>query len=307
MKTKLLIIGAGPAGYTAAIYASRAGLQPLLVEGFTPGGQLTQTSVIENFPGFAQGQNANQLMLDMRAQAQRFGCQIVMGEIVKIDYQKRPFVATASGGEQIEADALILATGARARRLGIADEARYVGAGVSTCATCDGFFFRGKRVAIVGGGDTAAEEALYLAALAQQVYMIVRRNELRAQLVLQQRIAENPKIEVLFGEQVVALSGTPRLQQVTLLSTQGAERTLDLDGLFLAIGHEPNNTLALGNLDLDVEGYIQIQNPTTATNIEGVFACGDVCDPRYRQAITAAASGCKAATDAERWLREKGE
>lgn len=305
MKTNLLIIGSGPAGYTAAIYASRAGLQPMLVEGTMPGGQLTTTTVIENYPGFPEGQDVFTLMTDMRAQAERFGTQMISDVVERIDYEARPFVAHMAGGDTVEAQAIIIATGASAKRLGIADEAKYIGAGVSTCATCDGFFFRNKTVAIVGGGDTAAEEALYLAALAQKVYMVVRRTELRASAVMKSRLEANDKIEIIYGHQVVGLGGQPMLKNATLRDASGAERQIDIDGLFLAIGHTPNNSLAFGHLDTDDEGYIVTQSPTTLTNIEGIFACGDVCDPLYRQAITAAASGCRAAKDAERWLRSR--
>ncbi len=299
---KLLIIGSGPAGYTAAIYASRAGLQPVLYEGTMPGGQLTTTTVIENFPGFPEGRDANELMMDMRTQAERFGTEIRFGSAVKVDFSQRPFQVLFDDDTQVEAEAVILAMGATAKRLGLPDEARYIGSGVSTCATCDGFFYRGKTVAVVGGGDSALEEVLYLAGLAKKAYLIVRRNVLRASKVMQERVLGNSKIEVLFEQNVVGLSGEPTLKTLTLRNAKGEESTIDADGLFLAIGHKPNSELVTGQIDLDEEGYIRTNGIQTFTNVEGVFACGDVCDSRYRQAITAAASGCRAAIDAERWL-----
>ncbi len=301
-QTSLAIVGSGPAGYTAAIYASRAGLQPILIEGTLPGGQLTTTTVIENFPGFPQGRDANELMLDMRTQAERFGTQIRLGSVVSIDTTRRPFLLTLDDDSQILAAALIIATGATAKHLGLPEEPRYIGSGVSTCATCDGFFYRGKTVAVVGGGDTALEEVLYLASLAQKAYLIVRRDVMRASQVMQDRVLSHPKIEVLYQQHVVHLHGEPTLKSVTLRNASGEEQELALDGLFLAIGHTPNTQLVLGQLDLDPDGYIQVRSPHTHTSVDGIFACGDVSDPHYRQAINAAASGCRAAIDADKWL-----
>lgn len=307
LSTKCLIIGAGPAGYTAAIYASRANLKPLLIEGLQPGGQLTTTTDIENFPGYPAGISGPKMMEDFRAQAQRFGTEMLSGVVTAVDFSKRPFIVTVDGGDKvIEASAVIVATGASARYLGLPDEDRFKGMGVSACATCDGFFFRGRPVAVVGGGDTACEEALYLSTLASKVYMIVRKDYLRASKYMQQKVAEAENIEVLYNTQTVGLRGDELLEGAHLVQFKGTpeEKTLDIDidGFFLAIGHTPNTEVFKDVLELDRQGYIVTRDGKTATSVEGVFAAGDVADPVYQQAITAAGSGCRAAVDVEAFL-----
>lgn len=306
-KTPVLIIGSGPAGYTAAIYAARANRHPILIDGLQQGGQLTQTTMVENFPGFPEGRMGVELMMDMRAQAERFGTDMRFGYVASVDFDKRPFVATLDSGTQIMADTIIIATGASAKYLGLPDEKKYAGSGVSACATCDGFFFRGKDVAVVGGGDTAAEEALYLAGICNKVYMIVRRDVLRASDAMARRVVENKKITVLFNHQTVGLEGEGRVERAVLKKNMGKadEETvkIDISGFFLAIGHKPNTDAFGGRIETDDMGYIRLSRGNQQTNIDGVFACGDVADPEYRQAITAAASGCKAALDADRYLR----
>ncbi|MBO4955645.1 MAG: thioredoxin-disulfide reductase [Muribaculaceae bacterium] len=306
IKTKCLIIGSGPAGYTAALYTSRANIGPLLYEGHQPGGQLTITTEVENFPGYPEGTTGTQLMDDIRRQAIRFGADVRQGLITKIDLSKRPFTALTDGGDTIEADSVIISTGASAKFLGLPDEKKYMGLGVSACATCDGFFYRRKRVAVVGGGDTACEEALYLSNIAAEVFMIVRKDYLRASKVMQQRVLDKPNITVLFNTNTVGLYGDEFLQGAHLVEEKGTEREqhfdLEIDGFFLAIGHKPNTDLLEGQIELDEAGYIVTRDHSTATNIPGVFAAGDVADPHYRQAITAAGSGCKAALDVERFL-----
>lgn len=303
---KCLIIGSGPAGYTAAIYAGRANLQPVEYCGMQTGGQLTQTTTVENFPGYPEGVDANQMMMEIREQAERFGCDIRDGEIVKADFSKRPYILTAEDGKEIEADTVIIATGAKAKYLGLPDEEKYNGQGVSACATCDGFFYRKKRVAVVGGGDTACEEASYLAGLASKVYLIVRKPYLRASKAMQERVLENPKIEVLFETNTVGLFGEDGVQGAHVVYRKGEadERTYDIeiDGFFLAIGHKPNSDLFKPWVETDELGYIVTEGMTPRTRVPGVFAAGDVADPLYRQAITAAASGCKAAIEAEKYL-----
>ena len=305
---KCLIVGSGPAGYTAAIYAGRANLNPVEYAGIQPGGQLTQTTEVENFPGYPNGVDGNQMMLDLREQAERFGADIRDGEIVKADLSKRPFLLTADDGKTIEADTLIIATGASAKYLGLSDEKKYAGQGVSACATCDGFFYRKKTVAVVGGGDTACEEASYLAGLAKHVYLIVRKPFLRASEVMQKRVLENEKITVLFEHNATGLYGESGVEGVHLVKRKGAadeERyDLPIDGLFLAIGHKPNSDVFRPYVECDEVGYIKTEGATPKTKIPGVFAAGDVADPIYRQAICAAASGCKAAMEAERFLKE---
>lgn len=305
----VVIIGSGPAGYTAAIYTARAGLKPLLIEGMQPGGQLTTTTIVENYPGFAEGIGGTELMQQMRTQAERFGTRIQWGNIVGADFTNRPFTLTDDEGNTILAHSVIIATGATAKYLGIEGEKEFAGRGVSACATCDGYFFRGRTVAVVGGGDTAIEEALYLASLAAKVYLIVRRNVLRASTVMQQRLAANNKIEVLYEHQAIALHGSDKLERVTLAHRLGTKdetrRDINIDGFFLAIGHRPNTDIFTPAVLTDEQGYIEPQYGTQSTNIDGVFVCGDVSDPRYRQAITAAASGCRAAIDTERWLQER--
>ena len=299
---RLLIAGSGPAGYTAAIYASRANLHPVLIDGLLQGGQLTQTTMVENYPGFPDGRMGYDLMADMRTQAERLGADMRFGQVVKADLSTRPFRVTLDDATEMEADAIIIATGASARYLGLADEQKYAGAGVSACATCDGFFYRGKDVAVVGGGDTAAEEALYLSGLAEKVYLIVRRNELRASQVMRERLLKKENITILYEHETVSLTGEGKLEHAILRNkATGALETIDISGFFLAIGHTPN-TVAFPQVETDEQGYIKVASPTQATNIPGVFAAGDVCDPLSRQAVNAAASGCRAALDAERFL-----
>ena len=300
---KVLIIGSGPAGYTAAIYTSRANLQPVLYEGIEPGGQLTPTTEVENFPGYPDGVDGNQMMADMRRQAERFGTDIRSGVITQADLSQRPFRVVVDGTKELRAEALIIATGASAKYLGLPSETKFRGQGVSACATCDGFFYRKKDVAVVGGGDTACEEATYLASLCRQVYLIVRKPFLRASKAMQQRVFNTPNIEVLFEHNTVEVLGDDSgVTGALLRKTDGTERTIDISGFFLAIGHHPNTELFAGQLELDAEGYIRTEPGTSKTNIEGVFAAGDVKDPHYRQAVTAAGSGCVAALDCERFL-----
>lgn len=307
---RCLIIGSGPAGYTAAIYASRANLSPLLYEGLQPGGQLTTTTEVENFPGYPEGITGPQLMADLRRQAERFGAEIRTGIAVKADLSQRPFVVSFDSGAEVTADTLIIATGASAKYLGLEDEKKYAGMGVSACATCDGFFYRKKRVAVVGGGDTACEEALYLANLASHVYLIVRKPYLRASKIMQERVMKAENITVLFEHNTVGLYGEQGVEGAHLVKRKGEadEERVDLpiDGFFLAIGHHPNSELFKDYLDLDEAGYIITNGHATATKIPGVYAAGDVADPHYRQGITAAAMGCKAAIEAERYLGEHG-
>ncbi len=302
-KTKILIIGSGPAGYTAAIYASRANLAPVLYQGIEPGGQLTTTTEIENFPGYPDGTTGTSLMEDLRRQAERLGTDIRTGIVTATDFSARPFKVTIDGGTVIEADALIVATGATARYLGLESELEYRGMGVSACATCDGFFYRKKDVAVVGGGDTACEEATYLATLCRKVYMIVRKDHLRASKAMQDRVFNTPNIEVLFGYNTKEVLGNEDgVNGALLVDGEGKTRTIDIDGFFLAIGHTPNTKVFAGQLEFDAEGYIKVEPGTSKTSVKGIFAAGDVKDPRYRQAITAAGSGCMAALDAERFL-----
>ncbi len=306
--TKCLIIGSGPAGYTAAIYTTRAGIGSVLIEGHQPGGQLTTTTTIENFPGFPDGIDGFQLMDNMRQQAINVGADVRSGLITAIDLSKRPFIATLDGGTAIEADTVIVATGASAKYLGLDDEKKYAGQGVSACATCDGFFYRKKVVAVVGGGDTACEEAAYLSNLCSKVYMIVRKDYLRASKAMQQRVAERENIEILFNTNTLGLFGNNGVEGAHLVRHKGTpdEQAFDIaiDGFFLAIGHNPNTEFLAGQLETDANGYIVTDKVTTATSVEGVFAAGDVADPRYRQAIAAAGTGCRAALDAERYIAE---
>lgn len=306
--TKCLIIGSGPAGYTAAIYAARANMAPIIYEGLQPGGQLTTTSEVENFPGYPDGVMGSQLMEDLRKQAARFDADIRAGIITDVDFSSRPFHATADDGTEIVADTVIIATGASARYLGLEDEARYSGLGVSACATCDGFFYRGRTVAVVGGGDTACEEAYYLSGLAKQVYLIVRKDYLRASKVMQKRVIDKENITILLNTQTRGLFGTEFLEGAHLVEYAGTseERTFDIniDGFFLAIGHKPNTDIFKGQVDLDEQGYIKLVGKGQQTNVAGVFAAGDVADPDYQQAIVAAGSGCRAALDAEHFLME---
>lgn len=313
-KVKCLIIGSGPAGYTAAIYAGRANMSPVEYCGPQTGGQLTQTTEIENFPGYPQGVDANQMMMEIREQAERFGADIRDGEITKVDFSKRPYVVTVEDGTEIEAETVIIATGAKAKYLGLADEEKYNGMGVSACATCDGFFYRKKVTAVVGGGDTACEDALYLSNLCKKVYLVVRKNYLRASEIMQQRVREAENIEILFEHNATGLYGEDGVEGMHLVKRKGEadEERYDvaIDGFFLAIGHKPVTELFRGQVALDEMGYIetvgktqQVMKSGTGDVLPGVFAAGDVCDPVYRQAIVAAGSGCKAALEAEKFLQ----
>jgi thioredoxin reductase (NADPH) len=305
-KVRCLIIGSGPAGYTAAIYASRANLNPVLYEGLQPGGQLTTTTDIENFPGYPQGVTGFEMMEDLKKQAARFGADIRSGIATSTDLSKIPYKVVIDGNKTIEAETLIIATGATAKYLGLADEQKYAGRGVSACATCDGFFYRKKRVAVVGGGDTACEEALYLSGLAAQVYLIVRKPFLRAPKIMQERVSQTSNISVLFEHNAIGLFGEKGVEGVHLLKRMGEpdEEKVDIavDGFFLAIGHQPNSEIFKPWIETDATGYILTKPDSTCTNLPGVFAAGDVADPVFRQAITAAAGGCKAAIEAERYL-----
>lgn len=308
---KCLIIGSGPAGFTAAIYASRANLAPVLYEGVQPGGQLTITTEIENFPGYPDGVDGYEMMEQLRKQAKRFGTDIRQGVITSIDLSKRPFVAVVDdGAANIAANAVIIATGASARYLGLADEEKFRGRGVSACATCDGFFYRKKVVAVVGGGDTACEEASYLSNLASKVYMIVRKDHLRASQIMQKRVFDTDNIEVLFNTNTVGLFGKEGVEGAHLVKYKGTPQEeffdIAIDGFFLAIGHQPNTSFLNGQVELDENGYIKTKGNGQATSVEGVFAAGDVADPHYRQAITAAGMGCKAALDVEKFLLADG-
>lgn len=306
--TKCLIIGSGPAGYTAAIYAGRANLQPVEYCGLQMGGQLTQTTIVENFPGYPDGVDANQMMMELRQQAERFGADIREGVIVKADFSKKPYVLTTDRGAEITADSVIIATGASAKYLGLEDEKKYNGMGVSACATCDGFFYRKKTVAVVGGGDTACEEANYLSQLCTKVYMIVRKPFLRASDIMKKRVEENPKIEILYETNTLGLYGEEGVEGAHVVYRKGEadEKRYDLpiDGFFLAIGHKPNTDVFKGQIAMDEVGYIQTQPGSPRTNIEGVFAAGDCADPTYRQAVVAAGTGCMAALEAERYLNQ---
>lgn len=308
-KVKCLIIGSGPAGYTAAIYASRANLAPVMYEGMQPGGQLTTTTEVENFPGYPSGITGPEMMEDLKKQAERFGADIRFGMATKADLNARPYKITIDDNKIVEAEALIIATGATAKYLGIEDETKYAGMGVSACATCDGFFYRNQDVAVVGGGDTAAEEALYLAGLCKKVYLIVRRDELRASKVMQDRVFKAENIEVLWEHQTKGLYGDNGVEGVVLWHKKGTpeekEVKISVTGFFLAIGHTPNSQIFKDYLETDEVGYIKTLNGTPKTNIPGVFACGDVQDKIYRQAVTAAGSGCMAAIESERFLAEQ--
>lgn len=307
-RVRCLIIGSGPAGYTAAIYASRANLEPVLYEGMEPGGQLTTTTDVENFPGYPDGITGPEMMEDLKKQAQRFGTEVLPGRATAVDFSVRPLRVTIDNEHVIEADTVIISTGASAKYLGLADETKYAGQGVSACATCDGFFYRKKVVAVVGGGDTACEEASYLAGLAEKVYMIVRKPYLRASKIMQERVTGNPRIEILFEHNAVGLFGENGVEGVHLvkhLDEPNEERyDLAIDGFFLAIGHTPNTDIFKDFIKMDKVGYIITEHPSTKTNVQGVFACGDAADPIYRQAVTAAGTGCRAAMDAERYLSE---
>ena len=313
MKTKCLIIGSGPAGYTAAIYAGRANLSPIEYVGPQMGGQLTQTTIVENFPGYPQGVDANQMMMEIREQAERFGTDIRDGEIVSIDFSSKPYKATTDDNTVIEADSIIIATGAKAKYLGLPDEEKYNGMGVSACAACDGFFYRKKVTAVVGGGDTACEDALYLSGICQKVYLVVRKNYLRASEIMQQRVRDAENIEILFEHNAIGLYGENGVEGMHVVKRKGEadEEHYDvaIDGFFLAIGHKPATDIFKDSLALDEMGYIKTVGNTqqvcdkNGNILPGVFAAGDVCDPIYRQAIVAAGTGCKAALEAEKYLQ----
>jgi thioredoxin reductase (NADPH) len=310
-KTKCLIIGSGPAGYTAAIYAARADLNPIVYQGMEPGGQLTTTTEVDNFPGYPDGVNGPQMMEDMKRQAERFGTDIRWGVVSDVDMSERPFKVKIDDGTEILADTVIVATGATAKYLGLESEERFKGGGVSACATCDGFFYKGKDVAVVGGGDTAAEDATYLANMCRKVYLIHRRDELRASKAMQKRVLNTPNIEVLWNHEVKEIVGTEQgftkaLNGAILFNNKtGEEKRIDIEGFFVAIGHKPNTELFKGKLDMDETGYLVTKSDSTATIVPGVFAWGDVQDKHYRQAITAAGTGCMAAIETERFLGEQ--
>jgi len=305
-KVKCLIIGSGPAGYTAAIYAARANLNPVMYEGLQPGGQLTTTTEVENFPGYPQGVTGPVLMEDLKAQAQRFNTDVRFGLATEVDFSKRPYKVIIDGEKIIDAQVVIIATGATAKYLGLPSEDKFKGSGVSACATCDGFFYRNQDVAVVGGGDTACEEATYLSGLCNKVYLIVRKSFLRASKVMQERVLTNPKIQVMFEHQTKEVVGSAGVDGVILTNAKGEDVRINVTGFFLAIGHEPNSSIFKPFIDTDETGYIKTIPGSSKTNVPGVFACGDVQDHHYRQAITAAGSGCMAAIDAERFLSEYG-
>lgn len=308
-KVKCLIVGSGPAGYTAAIYAARANLSPVLIEGLQPGGQLTTTTEVDNFPGYAEGVTGPAMMADLKKQAERFGTDCRWGLVTSVDFSEYPYKLIVDEKKVIEAESVILATGATAKYLGFPTEEKYMGSGVSACATCDGFFYRGMDVAVVGGGDTAAEEATYLAGLAKKVYLIVRKPYLRASKAMQDRVAKTKNIEVLFEHNTKELYGEGVVQGAKLIKRMGEadeeEVDIKIDGYFVAIGHTPNSKIFSEYVKTDEQGYVLTEADTTKTNVPGVFAAGDLKDPHYRQAITSAGSGCMAAMDAERFLAER--
>ncbi|HOK36747.1 MAG TPA: thioredoxin-disulfide reductase [Paludibacteraceae bacterium] len=305
-KVRCLIIGSGPAGCTAAIYAARANLSPVLYQGLEPGGQLTLTNEIENFPGFPEGISGAELMDKMQKQAEKFGAAVRFGMVTAVDFSLRPYKVIVDNEKTIKAETIIIATGAKAKYLGLPDEQKFAGAGVSVCATCDGFFYRNKKVAVVGGGDSACEEALYLANIASKVYMIVRKPYLRASKILQERVKNHPKIEILFEHETVGLTGEKVVQGANLVKRRGQpdeeQVHIEIDGFFLAIGHQPNSKIFKPWLETDETGYLKTIAGTPCTKLPGIFAAGDVADPHYRQAVTAAGSGCQAAIEAERFL-----
>jgi thioredoxin reductase (NADPH) len=307
-KIKCLIIGSGPAGYTAAIYASRAGLKPIMYQGGQPGGQLTTTTEVDNFPGYPHGVDGPTMMQDLENQAKRFGTDVRFGLATKVDFQVSPKKVWIDDTTELEADAVIIATGASAKWLGLEGEKTFNGLGVSACAVCDGFFYRNQTVAVVGAGDTAAEEASYLANLCEKVHMIIRRDEMRASLIMQERVKNNPKIEIHWNSETEEILGDANgVTGIRLKNNQtGNTEEIALTGFFVAIGHQPNTDIFKGQLDMDGQEYLITEKGSSRTNIEGVFACGDVQDSIYRQAVTAAGSGCMAALDAERWLAAKG-
>jgi thioredoxin reductase (NADPH) len=306
ISTRLAVLGSGPAGYTAAIYAARAGLQPILIQGITPGGQLTTTTDVENYPGFRDVIQGPWLMEEMQAQAEHVGTKVVWDHIASVDFSRRPFVLTGDSGTEYHADAVVIATGAQAKYLGLPSEEHMKGRGVSACATCDGFFYRGKKVAVIGGGNTAVEEALYLTNHSHNVTLIHRRDSLRAEKILQDRLFAHPNINILWDSEVAEFVGGGDPEALIGLDIKskltGEVSRLEVEGAFVAIGHKPATELFVGQIDLDGDGYIKVAPGSTKTNIEGVFACGDVMDKVYRQAVTAAGTGCMAALDAEKYL-----
>ncbi len=303
---KLIIIGSGPAGYTAAVYAARAELKPLMFSGIQPGGQLMVTNDVENYPGYPNGIMGPEMMEDFRKQAERFGTRIKYENIVKVDFEATPKRVWTDSGEEYTSDAIIISTGANAKWLGIEAEQKYANRGVSACAICDGFFFRGQEVAIVGGGDTAAEEALYLAKMATKVHMMVRRDELRASKIMQQRVFNTPNIQIYWNTEAEDISGEEKVERIHVVNNQTGEKSvIEAGAFFVAIGHKPSTDIFKGQLDMDEAGYIQVVPGTTRTKVPGVFVSGDAADNVYRQAVTAAGTGCMAALDAERWLAEQ--
>ncbi len=310
-ETKCLIIGSGPAGYTAAIYAARADLKPLMYQGMEPGGQLTTTTEVDNFPGYPEGIDGPTMMEDLKKQAERFGTEIRWGMVTNVDTTERPFKVTTDDGAEILAETIIIATGATAKYLGLESEELFKGGGVSACATCDGFFYKGKDVAVVGGGDTAAEEATYLANMCRKVYLIHRRDELRASKAMQKRVLNTPNIELLWHHEVKEIVGTVEgfnkaLNGAILFDNRtGEERKIDIEGFFVAIGHTPNSNLFVDKIQMDDTGYLITKSDSTATSVEGIYAAGDIQDKHFRQAITAAGTGCMAAIEAERFLGEQ--
>lgn len=302
-KVKILIIGSGPAGYTAAIYAARAGLKPVLYTGGQPGGQLTITGDVENFPGYPKGIDGPQMMMDLQAQAERFDTSVRHGLVTKVNLLGWPLKATVDETHEIEAEAIIIATGASAKYLGLPSEQKFTNKGVSACAVCDGFFYRGMDVAVVGAGDSAAEEATYLSKLCPKVYLIVRKDEMRASRIMRDRVLNNPKIEILWNTETEEILGDHEVSGIRILNNKtGEKRVIPVKGFFVAIGHKPNTDIFKGQLEMDETGYIKVQPGSTRTNIEGVFAVGDAADKVYRQAVTAAGTGCMGALDAERFL-----
>ncbi len=303
---KVLIIGSGPAGYTAAIYASRAGLSPVLYTGGEPGGQLTITNDVENYPGYPDGVMGPEMMVDFQKQAERFGTDIRYGSVTAVNFEQYPFKVTVDDKTELTAESIVISTGASAKWLGLPSEKRLNGKGVSACAVCDGFFFRGKDVVVVGGGDTAAEEATYLSKLCKKVYLLVRRDEMRASTIMKQRVTNTPNIEILWNTETDEILGEEEVEKVRVINNQSGEKSeIEAQGFFVAIGHKPNTDIFKSYLNLDPSGYIQTIPGTSKTNIEGVFASGDAQDPIYRQAVTAAGTGCMAALDAERFLAAK--